>query len=838
MLVFLFVPKNTFAETIITPATFGANIGNTTWTKAGSPYIVDGIVSTRLGSLTIDPGVVVKFTPNSILSLHADVRTNFQGQPNDPIYFTSLKDDSVGGDTNGDGVVTVPAPGDWGYATFGGGSRNNNMNIQYLSVRYGGGVSINNPFRIDTIAPALYILYPGFSGQQGQSYTLETVEVSHSAGVGLAVFSGFNNSVSISNSSFHNNQTHGVYKTISSVTFKGHDQSGGLSIDENWWGDVSGPYHGVLNPTGIGDAIGVGAEGGGAQNPRLPGLSSWLLENPLPGPSLTPDPVIIIPGILGSWEKNGELVIDPVLHTYDDLINTFVLNGFELGKTIFPFPYEWRESNILTAGLLRNKINEVQAICECDKVDIVAHSMGGLVARYYIQSGLYENDVDQLVFLGTPHLGSVDSYLIWEGADFAPDSLNFVKKFFFSVEARREGFTDLFDYIRNRPIISIQQLLPTFNYLRDQGIGLRPYPVGYPTNTFLENLNSNVADFLNSGVDVANIIGNTGSTSTISALRVVDSPELPKWPHGYPEFFSNPLTDRGIEYGSGDEIVSLSSAGFINSNPIELDANHGAIVKASQTFVYETLVGEAPTQVSDLQQSNNSLLLLQVLSPVDVQIVSPDGKRIGKNFETKEEINEIPGAFYSGFETDNEYVTIPSPLGGGYRIVSEGTDNGGEYTIVAGYISEGSLVQSEVSSYILPGTSEEIIVTVDSNTPENISVEETTVVSLEALLEHIEQAHILGWITNPKLKKKLIKLVEKEIKKQEKHNIKKDRDDDDDDEGVEYDHSEDNDVEDEKNKKRGFVKKFLKELKKGHRKGQINDEGFGLLKEDINNLEQ
>ncbi|HDO23621.1 MAG TPA: lecithin--cholesterol acyltransferase, partial [bacterium] len=49
------------------------------------------------------------------------------------------------------------------------------------------------------------------------------------------------------------------------------------------------------------------------------------------------------------------------------------------------------------------------------KVDIIAHSMGGLVARSYIQDANYRNDVGKLIMLGAPNYGSSDVYTLWEG---------------------------------------------------------------------------------------------------------------------------------------------------------------------------------------------------------------------------------------------------------------------------------------------------------------------------------------------------------------------------------------------------------------------------------------
>ncbi len=54
----------------------------------------------------------------------------------------------------------------------------------------------------------------------------------------------------------------------------------------------------------------------------------------------------------------------------------------------------------------------------CGKVDIVAHSMGGVLSRLYLQSNNYRNDIHKLITLNTPHSGS-------QGANFLYD-INYI----------------------------------------------------------------------------------------------------------------------------------------------------------------------------------------------------------------------------------------------------------------------------------------------------------------------------------------------------------------------------------------------------------------------------
>lgn len=91
---------------------------DTTWVLSESPYVVENTIGILGGAtLTIEPGVVVKF--GDMASLYVDGVLDASGTVAGPIIFTSDKDDSVGGDTNGDGVGTSPSESDWNALSFG-----------------------------------------------------------------------------------------------------------------------------------------------------------------------------------------------------------------------------------------------------------------------------------------------------------------------------------------------------------------------------------------------------------------------------------------------------------------------------------------------------------------------------------------------------------------------------------------------------------------------------------------------------------------------------------------------------------------------------------------------
>ncbi|MBV9209200.1 MAG: hypothetical protein JOZ52_01150 [Acidobacteria bacterium] len=193
-------------------------------------------------------------------------------------------------------------------------------------------------------------------------------------------------------------------------------------------------------------------------------------------------PIIVIPGILGSQLENEEtgkvawpsafrisdndlrLPISPNLAANrDDLVARKILDTIKLARlvpdvyiyhhllvaldkyggytegswsdpgaggdrdTFYVFPYDWRRDNVENArelirriGDLKRKLNRPDL-----KFNIVAHSMGGLIARYAAMYGDADlpmdesqpvpnwagaSDINKIFMLGTPNEGSMDAF--------------------------------------------------------------------------------------------------------------------------------------------------------------------------------------------------------------------------------------------------------------------------------------------------------------------------------------------------------------------------------------------------------------------------------------------
>ena len=114
------------------------------------------------------------------------------------------------------------------------------------------------------------------------------------------------------------------------------------------------------------------------------------LDAPLEARSLV-DEVVIIPNLLRQ-EQYSSLT--------DYLKETL---SYESGRDLLEFAYDFRQDNRDSARLLAAAIDAWEGE---GPVTIIAHSMGSLIARYYVERLGGASRVERIIYLGAPHAGT------------------------------------------------------------------------------------------------------------------------------------------------------------------------------------------------------------------------------------------------------------------------------------------------------------------------------------------------------------------------------------------------------------------------------------------------
>ncbi|AEA46022.1 hypothetical protein [Fluviicola taffensis] len=105
----------------------------TTWT-AGNVYAVTSKV-TVTSVLTIEAGAIIKLDVSGGFEVINSGKISANGTSSQHITFTSIKDDTYCGDSNGDGTATGPLKGDWQNIYLNGGTNNS---FAYCDILYSG----------------------------------------------------------------------------------------------------------------------------------------------------------------------------------------------------------------------------------------------------------------------------------------------------------------------------------------------------------------------------------------------------------------------------------------------------------------------------------------------------------------------------------------------------------------------------------------------------------------------------------------------------------------------------------------------------------------------------
>jgi len=475
-------------------------------------------------------------------------------------------------------------------------------------------------------------------------------------------------------------------------------------------------------------------------------------------------PVLIVPGVLGTEIKKDDTILwasilrmvnpvnldsfmDPLafninltpidkaaypteiignpdrLYSYTDkLIAEFKAQGYiddkeDSQKTLFTFPYDWRygvsgkNGNTTTVDLLNEVIQKIRRQTHSDKINIVAHSTGGLLIKKYVMDHPTDNFLDKVVFVGVPNLGAPKALKVL----LAGDSFDV------------PGLSDLEMKKISQNLPVVYDLAPSQAYVAKngsyvkivtaQGFGSEVQNLDFnQTNNFLLNdhhLNNQALinagqlhsmdfdsyDMRSAGVNLYAIVGCKSPTlGTITEFR---------------EKGQSSLSVKGYTMSniSGDGTVPLGSAESLKVNTSNLfyaiKANHGKMLSAEG--IRKTIVnlvsgsiavgGNNVMSYQDMMSNPNTCKLKghwwEMHSPVSLDIFDQDGNHAGIVPDGSIQ-NDIPGSGYQ-IIGDHKFIFVPTDNNQSYSVNFKGT-GAGTFTFKDQAINNDSIVQTQVFS--------------------------------------------------------------------------------------------------------------------------------------------
>ncbi|MFA6005291.1 MAG: alpha/beta fold hydrolase [Patescibacteria group bacterium] len=415
----------------------------------------------------------------------------------------------------------------------------------------------------------------------------------------------------------------------------------------------------------------------GASTPTPSTIPSPTLVPNTPTPVPERTPVVFIPGLFGSWNKDAILhkqivepfswTENPIVKEYDNVKNTFTRLGYQRDTDFYFFAYDWRKAVEKTADILNTYIREKVIVGKPGKkVILIGHSLGGLVSRIYAQKYGTAN-VAKIVTVGSPHEGTTKVYETLHMGRIEDDNSFLWLMERVSVELYRKPNQSVLDVVR-KELPVLYDLVPTYNFLQTTNGRVLPVSDFGLVNKLLKKY----ADIkLLTDVLIA-----AGSKSYNTLYKYVVNKG------------GNPIKSI-LKPGDG-VILGLSSR--IGPQTIELKGNHGEIIytKANLKRLLNALdIGYRDEQIQEGRGTKlDQSILVLVRSPVSVTV-----EHAGKTYSESQGI-----------------VFIENAQSGGFTIRARGTGVG-KYSLVIGQLFNGQSVWKTIQGEITntdPGSEEDV----------------------------------------------------------------------------------------------------------------------------------
>ncbi len=326
----------------------------------------------------------------------------------------------------------------------------------------------------------------------------------------------------------------------------------------------------------------------------------------IPTPTLTPVPtftttpvptgkkIIVIPGLGASWNTEAMVYnksvpdnawkMTPYVNNYKRLINSLKENGLIENQDFFVWNYDWRRPVSEIVAKLNLFID--QNIKSNEKVFLVGHSLGGLTARIWAQNHQTDQRLGKVITLGSPHLGAVDTYEIWNGAKINSADITGIALNILLALQNNKKLTKV-DTIRDYSPV-IKDLLPVFDFVKKCN-----KTVKYTDLTFVNNYLNNQNRLYVDSIDNYQYMYGKGE-KTNEWIELENGNYFDKllniWPDGKISQYIS---------GDGDNTV-LNKSARLGNNTFDLASNHGDIVdKATPNIISSLGLNEYSDEISD-----------------------------------------------------------------------------------------------------------------------------------------------------------------------------------------------------------------------------------------------
>lgn len=300
-------------------------------------------------------------------------------------------------------------------------------------------------------------------------------------------------------------------------------------------------------------------------------------------------PVVFIPGLFGSMGDDiipgtGAWDFGMAASMYEPFIKNIEELGYVRNKDLFIAFYDWRKDcNYISTHFFKKVIDHAKKATRSNQVDVICHSMGGLVARAYAQSSSYENDIDNLIIIATPNAGAVNAYYFWAGGelpyggDLRSNIFRTLMEGYLWILQRVYGTQNDMETIRQY-LLGARDLLPGkeynhYLYKIDQmgRMHFIPYESMQQQNAFIDELNENEGILSRRGIKVT-LIGAKG-TETNQYLYVDRNyrDNMGKWADG--------KVIEAYKSIEGDGTVMLKSVLAIEGDTYIFQGSHSDILQ-------------------------------------------------------------------------------------------------------------------------------------------------------------------------------------------------------------------------------------------------------------------